>query len=506
MKINNLLLSTLVLSCSIAQGAEKTPLADPAPTPTKVEAEKSIADTKTAIQENTDKITENTSTLRSLWKWTVDSSTKKAELTVTRTDDNKTSPFVIRGMCYSPAPMNASNKFGPALGDWYWDSLVNPDNPNDVWAYAWESAWARDLDHLRALGINCIRVYSMLYKQIGINGEVPTAATYPTLPTFLHRRFLDLCWNNGKNPIYVLVGIPMPFEMYKLNYPNRSKIQYYWEHVLEDTAKDLEKHPAVLGFTVGNEIDLADYVADPVNPHSPQVQYWWEQLRKFSQKVKTVAPNKLVGIGFFDNPNIVKFSESYMNQCTSIDFWGVNTYQTTNFNPVFGNNVNRGYNHLTGVALKPVILTEWGIPATGHHDPNDPSSIYSDTATQTETARVIKAVLPKAYVEPLCLGVTYFEFCDEWWKQPGTPIYEWNGGDPNPGFPNGYTDEEGFGVYSIERAGYNGNNPRVRQLPPYFQWPTPPKNPSYNGPYQPDVLTERTPVFNAVKKVFSDVK
>jgi len=112
--------------------------------------------------------------------------------------------------------MNASNKFGPALGDWYWNSLVNPNNPDDVWAYAWESVWARDLDNLRALGINCIRVYSMLYKQIGINGEVPTAATYPTLPTFLHRKFLDLCWNNGNNPIYVLVGIPMPFEMYKL--------------------------------------------------------------------------------------------------------------------------------------------------------------------------------------------------------------------------------------------------------------------------------------------------
>jgi hypothetical protein len=120
---------------------------------------------------------------------------------------------------------------------------------------------------------------------------------------------------------------------------------------------------------------------------------------------------------------------------------------------------------------------------------------------------VVTAVLPKAYQEPLCAGVTYFEYCDEWWKQPGTPnIYTWYGGDPNPGFPNGYTDEEGFGVYSIERAGYNGNNPRVRQLPPYFQWPPPPKNPSYNGPYQPDVLTQRTPVFDAIQKVFSTVK
>jgi hypothetical protein len=266
------------------------------------------------------------------------------------------------------------------------------------------------------------------------------------------------------------------------------------------------KHPAVLGFTVGNEIDLAGYVVDPANPHSPQVRYWWEHLQKYSQTVKTLAPNKLVGIGFFDNPNIVKFSESYMNQCTSIDFWGVNTYQTKNFDPVFGNSTLTGYNNLTGVALKSVVLTEWGLPATGHHDPNDRFSIYSDTGTETKTADVVANVLPKAYQEPLCAGVAYFEFSDEWWKQDqpnGKPIlYEWYGGNPNINFPNGYWDEEGFGLYSIERAGYNGTNPEIRQLPPYFLW----QDPYYNGPYQPDVLTKRTPVFDAVEKVFSTVK
>jgi hypothetical protein len=126
-----------------------------------------------------------------------------------------------------------------------------------VYAYAWEVIWARDMDKLRALGVNCIRVYSMLYKQIGEHGEVPTAADYDKKSAFTHRKFLDLCWNNGVNPIYVIVGIPMNELLYRKDADPVviKQITYYWEHVLVDTAKDLGTHPAVLGFTVGNEVD-----------------------------------------------------------------------------------------------------------------------------------------------------------------------------------------------------------------------------------------------------------
>jgi hypothetical protein len=492
MKINHLLLSTLVLSCSFAQGQNIT----------RPEALKAIADTNTATQENKKKIKEDTSTLRSLWKAKVDVGSKKETLTVTRSDDNTTSPFVVQGICYSPCPMNASNKDGPALGDWYWDTLVNPENPGDVWAYAWESVWARDLNKLRALGINCIRVYSMLYKQIGLNGEIPTETTYPTLPKFTHRKFLDLCWNNGKNPIYVIVGIPMDPLLFRVDADTKA-IQYYWEHVLVDTAKDLEKHPAILGFTVGNEVDAPGYTWDKADPDSAKVKHWWAQVEKYAQMVKTVAPNKLVGIANHDFREIVGVSKKYMGTCISLDFWGVNSYQTSTFDSVFGTDGGPGYDDVTGVALKPVILTEWGLPATGRHDPNNPLSIYSNNATETKTADVVAVVLPKAYQQPLCAGVTYFEYSDEWWKQGETPnLYTWYGGTSNPGFPNGYWDDEGFGVFSIERAGYDGSNPKVRQLPPYFTWP----DPYYNGPYQPDVLTERTPLADAIRQTFMSLR
>ena len=497
MKIKNLLLSTLVLSCSFAQGQ--------ATDPTESEARKAIKDTLTATTENTNKINGyNSSTVSSIWTATVNVGVYKvAQLSVTRSDDGTiTSPFIVRGIDYSPAPMNTSNKDGPAFGDWYWDTLVNPANPSQVWAYAWESLWRRDLQKLRDLGINCIRVYSMLYKQIDENGHVPTQAEYdnPNRPKFPHRKFLDLCWNNGNNPIYVLVGIPMKPVLYQLG-SNIADEQYYWEHVLVDTARDVGTHPAVLGFTVGNEVDLGGYAWDAANPNSPKVQFWWQQLQKYAQMVKAVAPNKLVGIAFFDNPDLVRLSGSYMNQCTSIDFWGVNTFQPETFNTVFGNQHHPGYSLLTGVALKPVLLTEWGIPATGHRGPNDPLSIYSDTTTETKTADVVAKVFPNAFAQPLCAGVYYFEYCDEWWKQDGTPNkHTWFGGAAASEFPNGYYDEAGFGVYSIERAGYNGQNPDVRALKAYFHWDAPL---FYTGPYQPDVLTKRTPIADAIRKMYN---
>jgi hypothetical protein len=110
--------------------------------------------------------------------------------------------------------------------------------------------------------------------------------------------------------------------------------------------------------------------------------------------------------------------------------------------------------------------------------PSDPSTIYEDQNTRPNTANVIGAMLPKAFQQPLCLGLYYFEFCDEWWNQPGSPnIYAWWGGTDASGFPNGYWDQEGFGLYSIRRGGNLKNNDPI--------W----KN---NGPNTPiDVHRER---------------
>ena len=83
------------------------------------------------------------------------------------------------------------------------------------------------------------------------------------------------------------------------------------------------------------------------------------------------------GMATHDDPNIPAKAAPYMAQCPSIDYWGVNTYQTVNFNSIFDGvpNIGPGYNGLTGVALKPVILTEVG---SSRNRPQEPKRSLDD--------------------------------------------------------------------------------------------------------------------------------
>ena len=85
------------------------------------------------------------------WAWDVDATTKKATLTVARSDiGGGPQPISLGGICYSPAPLNGSNKFAPAIGDWYWDSFDGVTR--------WEALWNRDIPQIRHLQANAIRV------------------------------------------------------------------------------------------------------------------------------------------------------------------------------------------------------------------------------------------------------------------------------------------------------------------------------------------------------------
>lgn len=183
-----------------------------------------------------------------------------------------------------------------------------------------------------------------------------------------------------------------------------------------------------------------------------------------------------------------------------------------------------GYATLTGAALKPVILTEYGFPSTSRTTANTltPTAIYSDSTTEANVAAVLDTMLPNAYAEQLNLGVCYFEFCDEWWNQSGYTIaasascpgatganapsggagsngtlqppngYTWYGGPIACGFPNYYWDNDGFGLYSVGvGAGRDPANP----------W-----DGSTNAPATPlDTRTARTAVIQSLTKAFKAV-
>jgi hypothetical protein len=427
-------------------------------------------------------------------QWTCGVDSGKAWLKVS-INGGAATPIVLKGACYSPAPMNGSNKFGPAIGDWFWDDFT----VNGTTITGWDALWARDIPSIQGLKANSIRVYCMLSRQLTSDGKFPSPWNGGHL--FSHNQFLDHgCWGGspvGTNALWVLVGIPLPDQMFwQDQWDPGSQLTEFWTNVLQETAADLGQHPAVMGFTIQNELD-----GSGMYDQSPGAAFWWSQAEKWAKIVKDAAPGKLVGMAVHDAPPIPDQAGAkygYMAQCTHIDFWGVNTYQTANFDSIFNGNSDYpiGYSGLTGTALKPVIITEWGLPATGHRDPNDFSTIYEDATTRANTAKYIAGVLPNAFQQPLCLGAYYFEFCDEWWNQPDPDnthrnnICTWYGGTPDGGFPNGYWDQKGFGLYSISRG--NGPDHNCDNI-----W-------GDNGPAMPiDVHTERTELTTQVRNAFS---
>jgi hypothetical protein len=421
-----------------------------------------------------------------------------ASLTVT-TNGSTVSPFRIKGVCYSPCPIGGSNNNAANIGDWFWDSYTD----NGTTITSWEQTWTNDLQNIKALGVNTIRVYCMLGTQL--------PETWNSGIVYTHQKFLDACYDNG---IYVLVGFPLPTQLFDQGeVPSPS--QAWWENNLKTTIAALAVHPAVMGFTIANEVDNG--AVDTYGPSSNKA-YWWGQVQAMASIAKAAAPGKLVGIANHDDPGICSNCAEEMAQCTNIDFWGVNTYQPQSFSSVFGSStIPHGYAKLSGAALKPVLLTEYGFPSTTRKTENTlhPEKIISNTETQQNVANILNAMMPQAYAEQLNLGVCYFEYCDEWWNQseynipagvlcpaatgPYAPNggntgasnlvppndYTWFGGPVACGFPNYYWDNDGFGLYSVAvGAGRDPSQP----------WDN-----ANNAPATPlDTRTARLPVISAI--------
>lgn len=484
----------------------------------------------------------------SKWSWSVESS-GRAHLFVAA-GGGEPQEHLVRGVGYSPAPVGYSNRFTPAFGDLFYDTFA----PNDFLDF--QKVWERDLEAIRQ-HFNTLRTYCMVEIQFQVDAQGNAHMPIPPSsgPHFQHRKFLDACWNNGDRPVYVLVGLPLPSPLYyKDEYDNPAKKDEiaYWEANLEATVKQLKDHPAVLGFTIFNEIGGAAQYAD--NP--TLAAFYWSRIDSISHQVKGLAPDKLVGWAFFDDPQFPVKTKAFREaHAQAIDFYGVNSFQKDDLRI----SLDPYLASTNGTTARPVILTEYGLPATGRTDastffpygadlaataaalaqrfgvPADTVqalggagqqffteasvlSLKDDATTQGNVANALTGTLPQAFQHPICVGLFYFEWADEWWKQESygdftipdlqhppnrIPVHavelsvtrqEGNPGYPNDtGKPNGYWDEEGFGLHSIQVA--PGRDPNRAYVAKAWE---------VGGNTKPDVLTRRTPIWDVLVQVFSN--
>jgi hypothetical protein len=187
----------------------------------------------------------------------------------------------------------------------------------------------------------------------------------------------------------------------------------------------LKGYPAVLLWNLGNEQNYS-FPAE-------QAVYWYDLVQEFA-----ITAYELEGATYHpvaaSNGDIINIGDATVraadSNLTYMDLWGTNTYHLSG--PPFA-----AYRSRT---QKPIVVTEFGIDAL-------------DDRTKTEYEDVQAAIDSVNWVairdaSDVCIGATVFEFTDEWWKA-GDPSSHDYGGYPTGEHPDGYSNEEWWGLIAV---------------------------------------------------------
>jgi hypothetical protein len=201
------------------------------------------------------------------------------------------------------------------------------------------------------------------------------------------------------------------------------------ENLLRDFStmvNSLKGYPSVLCWNLGNEQNYNFLPGEAV--------YWYDLMQEFA-----ITAYELEGQYYHpvcasngDIANIgdpaVRASDAYL---TYMDLWASNIYKM-NLGPSFATYRTR--------TRKPILVTEFGIDAL-------------DNRTKTEYEEVQALVDSMNWVQiraasDICVGATVFEFTDEWWKA-GDPLNHDYGGYATTEHPDGYSNEEWWGLIAV---------------------------------------------------------
>lgn len=389
-------------------------------------------------------------------------------------------PFFANGVSYSAVPWGSCTAFLPF---------------GDFTIKTWTSVWQRDLALMRASGVNLLKTYNTLDEAQIISSGSPPGTDHD------HSEFLAAAYNGGDHPIYVLMGYAPPknqqaaFLKESWNDAANVKVRAQIKADLIALAQTYGSEPAVMGFVLANELNANNIINNP-----PFFQYWNE----VAEAIGDVAPDKLTTLANVDDSmNTVRAGNKYMTAYNF--FWGYNSYRGNWTNSNGFDTLFSDFGVATATNQRPLMLTEWGAPASTH-DSNGNMAALNSTQMEDLVAyieghyRDMRANAPGSGAG-VCCGGTYFEWTDEYWKadppgqqcnEPGAaPACHTGVWDPGPNmspvtnFPGGYWDEEGFGLFAIAPV---APEKRVPVTPGGCIGPW---DPTTNSPYAPDTLTAR---------------
>lgn len=339
------------------------------------------------------------------------------------------SPFFAKGVDYSVVPIGEEPQ-NPPYGDYFTSDKSDFYN--------------RDIPAMRAMGVNCIRLYA---------GSPANSANYTN--------FLDALYNNGQDPIYVI----MTSFIDAANMLNPTAVSGYVADY-GTMAQNLKNHPAVMGFSIGNELNTPGNIGDPD---------FWTNLDGIAAAVRQNAPAKLTVVAMADD-GTTTLSQG-MGKLPHVMCWGLNIYRGSDWGGS-GDNVFTQYRQYSASDVKPFLITEYGTPSSTRSTPGGTSTdiVLLDNNAQAQGEFLVTMwtglVADARAADRVTCGGLAFNWVDEWWKA-GQPSAH----DPGPNnayqgnkFAGGYWDEEWFGLNGVGAGSPGVLQPRAAVAALQAEW------------------------------------
>ena len=199
------------------------------------------------------------------------------------------------------------------------------------------------------------------------------------------------------------------------------------QQVKDDFAKmvvDLKDNPGVLMWNLGNE----------QNYQNGNNAYWYTLCQELAVVAYEIEGEKYHPV-CISNGNIYNIGDVSKNaddaSLTYIDLWATNIYEL-NLTPQFVTYKSK--------SNKPLVITEYGIDALDNRIKQE----YETTQAVVDSMNWSQILAASEFV----VGATVFEYTDEWWKA-GDPNSHDYGGYETGAHPDGYSNEEWWGLIAI---------------------------------------------------------
>jgi len=305
--------------------------------------------------------------------------------------------YTAKGIGYAPVPIGSS-----------------PDSGYDITVHS--ELRARDFPLLREMNCNTIRTWGKVGQE----------------------SFLDDSWNNGVNPIRVLMGFWLGTNRDYTSQTVRQSILNEFETYVT-AYKD---HPAVLVWAIGNEENYFYGGGNPVK-HAAYFSLI-NEMAKLAYTIEGADYHPVLAISL-EMPGAFATvgNEGAGSDDASIpyvDIWGINNYP--------GHTFGNWFDTYKTKTSKPLIITEYGIDALNNTDKTEQEATQADWILANWNE-----------IEANCVGGSLMAYSDEWWKAGSVNSHDY-GGYTTSTHPDGYSNEEWWGIM---RTVDNGASPDIMQ-------------------------------------------